>query len=138
MLVASATLCLALNVYHEARGELIPGQYAVALVTLNRAGGNPNEVCNQTFKPRQFSWANYGVARTATGWQIGAHLIPRVVKSWTLAKKIAQTTLAGRMSDFTWGSTFYHAKYVKPRWTQGAIPVKHIGSHTFYALNYKS
>src|SRR5262245_13587588 len=40
-------LCLARNVYFEARGEPLAGQYAVAEVTLNRRGtaGFPRTVC---------------------------------------------------------------------------------------------
>ena len=55
MLISTAALCLALNVFHEARGEFIPGQYAVALVTLNRAEHDPAKVCDVVFKRHQFS-----------------------------------------------------------------------------------
>ena len=37
MLAQGALLCLALNIYHEARGEPLKGQIAVASVTMNRA-----------------------------------------------------------------------------------------------------
>lgn len=138
MIVASALMCLALNIYHESRGEMIPGQYAVALVTMNRAGGKKEKVCEQTFKPKQFSWANNGVVKTDAGWELSAGLIPKNKQAWKLAKKIAQTTLAGKMADFTWGSTFYHSRTVVPYWTARATPVKKVGSHIFYALHYQS
>ena len=39
--------CLAENIYHEARGEPLAGQYAVAEVTMNRVRSRefPNSVC---------------------------------------------------------------------------------------------
>ena len=36
MLLQSALICLAMNIYHEARSEPIAGRVAVAEVTLNR------------------------------------------------------------------------------------------------------
>ena len=55
MILESAVLCLALNIYHEARSEMIPGQYAVAQVTMNRAGEKSN-VCKTVVAKHQFSW----------------------------------------------------------------------------------
>ena len=50
--------CLALNVYHEARGEVIEGQIAVAHVTLNRVNHSyfPETICDVVYQNRQFSW----------------------------------------------------------------------------------
>ncbi|NIO43392.1 MAG: hypothetical protein GTO41_26515, partial [Burkholderiales bacterium] len=46
--------CLALNVYHEARGEPMAGQYAVAEVTMNRVASRryPNTVCKVVFQKK--------------------------------------------------------------------------------------
>jgi len=43
--------CLATNIYHEARGEPLPGKYAVAIVTLNRvkSADHPNDVCRVVY-----------------------------------------------------------------------------------------
>ena len=48
--------CLSLNVYHEARGEPIQGQLAVAYVTMNRlvSGRYPDSICNVVWQDRQF------------------------------------------------------------------------------------
>ncbi|HIE75488.1 MAG TPA: cell wall hydrolase, partial [Gammaproteobacteria bacterium] len=50
--------CLALNIYHEARGESHDGQVAVAAVTLNRmqSASYPDTVCGVVWQPHQFSW----------------------------------------------------------------------------------
>lgn len=128
MIVSTAALCLAINVYQEARNQTIPGQYAVALVTMNRAGKAKN-VCAEVFKPKQFSWANTGVTRQGRGWKVPT---PREQEAWTLAQRIAKVTLSGRMADFTWGSTHYHTVAVMPTWRLRLTKTKRIGSHIFY------
>lgn len=133
MIAATAALCLALNVYHESRGQLIPGQYAVALVTMNRAKVL-GRVCATVFAPKQFSWANHGVHRTRAGWVIPTALQPRDEGAWQLAQTIANRTLGGRMPDFTWGATFYHTTAVSPAWRHAMVDIKTIGDHRFYAV----
>lgn len=129
MIVSTAALCLAANIYFEARNQSIPGQYAVALVTMNRAG-TAKHVCTEVFRPKQFSWANQGVARQGRGWKVPT---PREQAAWALAQRISKVTLAGRMADFTWGSTHYHTLAVAPTWRLRLTKVKRIGSHIFYA-----
>ncbi len=50
--------CLSKNIYHEARGENVDGQLAVALITLARTleFGYPKTVCGVVYQPKQFSW----------------------------------------------------------------------------------
>lgn len=53
--------CLTEAVYHEARGEPVDGQAAVARVVLNRARFPKefgNSICGVVYKKNQFSWAN--------------------------------------------------------------------------------
>lgn len=133
MLLATAVMCLAMNIYAEARGESILGQYGVALVTMNRAH-KEDRVCEETFKSRQFSWANSGVYKTKNGWIISERLEPKDAQAWWVANKIAVATLNGRMPDITKGATHYHAVRVSPYWSKSQEPTKKIGSHIFYAL----
>lgn len=133
MVISAAVLCLALNIFHESRGETVPGQYAVALVTLNRAGGDKGKVCEEVFKSRQFSWTS-GVKRTKKGWSIPARMLPRDDEAWARADRIATVTLQGRMADITHGATFYHAKSVHPSWRHAFERTKQIGAHLFYRL----
>lgn len=134
MIVATAALCLALNLYHEARGEPIMGQYAVAMVTLNRARGDAERVCTEVFKHKQFSWANTQAVKVSGGWQISQRMVPTDEFAWWKARRIAEVALAGRMPDFTQGATHYHATWVKPYWTQKATPLKVVGKHKFYVI----
>lgn len=136
MILEAATLCLALNVFHEARGEFVPGQYAVALVTVNRAKGDPAKVCDVVFKPRQFSWTA-GVKLTKKGWEIPSRLVNPTndePDAWARAWRIAQWTLAGRMPDLTDGADHYHANYVRPAWRMKMTRTATLGAHHFYRL----
>jgi hypothetical protein len=51
-------ICLALNIYFEARGAPLLDQQAVAAVTLNRLDDErwANDVCGVVYQPYQFSW----------------------------------------------------------------------------------
>src|SRR5579859_77810 len=53
----SDLLCLALNVYREARNQPIEGQLAVAHVTLNRyETSDLPTICDVVFKTGNFAW----------------------------------------------------------------------------------
>ena len=47
MLLKTALMCMAMNVYHEARSEPIVGQIAVAQVVINRVNDKrfPDTIC---------------------------------------------------------------------------------------------
>lgn len=128
MLLASALTCMALNIYHEARGELIPGQYAVALVTWNRAHHDRRRVCATVKTPHQFSWTN-GLLKNGRLIAAGE---PKNRAAWRLAKRIAQVTMAGRMADITHGATHYHTPAVKPAWDRRMLRTLALGGHFFY------
>jgi spore germination cell wall hydrolase CwlJ-like protein len=125
--------CLAMNIYHEARGEPIKGKYAVGAVTMNRvnAPGFPDDVCHVVY---QQNWSRrYGRYISAFSWTNDKNTdIPKNSKSWleavTIAKKIydeAKTTEAKN-------ALFYHADYVKPKWAKQKQRVAKIGRHIFY------
>ena len=115
--------CLALNIYHEARGERVEGQIAVAQVTVNRVGHDewPSTICEVVYEPKQFSWT---------------HLIkehsPSEAKAWSQARIIARDVMIGNVEDPTKGAVFYHANYVNPDWAKFMDLSKVIGNHLFY------
>jgi len=119
MLVASMVACLALNIYHEARGESIQGMQAVALVTRNRMRVTGDNACEVVHSPKQFSWTIYKLKATDP-------------KPYKLAEKIAIDVLSGKVSDFTKGATFYHTIDVRPHWARKFIYRTTIGRHNFY------
>lgn len=129
----SAALCLAANLYHEARGEPAAGQLAVALVTMNRAAQNPAKVCNVVFSPKQFSWTNQYVSKVPGGWKLAPRLYPADARAWEQAKKTARLALSNRVRDFTKGATHYHTTEISPYWANSDLKrVGVIGKHLFY------
>lgn len=133
MILSTAALCMALNVYWEARSEPLHGQHAVAQVTFNRAGRDPNKVCGEVFKPKQFSWANpLTSAKGEERERRAKKLIPKEDKAWAMARSIAYHTVKGHIKDFTGGAMFYHTKAVKPIWRKEFKLVAIIGQHKFY------
>ncbi len=122
--------CLALNIYHEARGEPPEGQLAVAHVVLNRTSDTrfPNHVCDvvkdggEKIRYRcQFSWWCDGRSDAATDRA-----------AWRASRKTAWAVLSGRVTDPTSGALWYHANYVRPDWADTKNRVATIGSHIFY------
>lgn len=127
MIIESAVLCLALNIFHEARGELIPGQYAVAQVTMNRAGGKQRNICREVYKPRAFSWTHQKV-RFKHPSKTNPH-------AWQTAQRIARIVIAGNVNvDLSRGATHYHATHVRPDWSKSPqlVRTRRIGNHIFY------
>lgn len=134
-------LCLALNIYHESRGDSLAGQVAVADVVLNRVESKyfPESICQvveqavlvKNWKgnivPKrnqcQFSWYCDGVSDE-----------PGDPDAWMESYMLAQQTLAGGWRGITDGATHYHAAHVRPVWAQdrGMVYKGTIGQHEFY------
>ena len=133
MSLSAATLCLALNVYHESRSEPIQGQYAVAAVTMNRAQGESSKICNEVFKPNQFSWTS-GIPKKTPAKKLNYARKQKKedTEAWHLSVNIAKLTLLGFI-DFK-DVVNYHRYDVHPDWAYtGEFKfVKRIGSHLFY------
>lgn len=119
-MISAAIVCLAMNVYFEARGENLSGQQAVALVTLNRAGGDRKKICKEVHKPSQFSWT------------LEEQAPPTDQAAWKIAKQVATDVVAGRVVDFTGGATYFHTKDVNPEWKRRMKFVMTLGRHRFY------
>lgn len=134
MILESAIICLALNIYHEARGEMIPGQYAVAGVTLNRAKGDRQEVCRVVTEKHQFSWTNKLIKKEGGRYVLTRQGYPKDEYAWDIAKKIARVSLKRTDLDFSGGATHYHANYVSPAWRRSVDQTKVIGTHIFYRM----
>lgn len=135
MILSTAMLCLALNIYHEGRGEPLIGQHAIAQVTYNRANRNPDNVCKEVFKPKQFSWANtLTETKGAERARRSKKFIPTDDRAWDIARSIAFHTVKGNLADFTKGATFFHTKSVRPIWRHSfeRVYIAGAGRHLFY------
>ncbi len=125
----SETHCLALNLYHEARGEDASGVVAVGNVVLNRVESKrfPSTVCKvvkqggQRRYKCQFSW-----------WCDGRSDKAKNKASWQEMVWLAQKLLDGSIADNTDGALFYHTSNVNPYWNVKMTPKVRLGTHIFY------
>jgi N-acetylmuramoyl-L-alanine amidase len=136
--------CMAQALYHEARGETVLGQVAVAQVIINRAHARvyPDTICTVVYQNAnrrnacQFSFACDGMSDR-----------PREHAAWTKARTLAEAILCvrrcaegtralaqplSRLTQAMEGATHYHATYVRPRWARHKRQVGQIGQHIFY------
>ena len=137
MILETAALCLALNIYHEARSEMIPGQYAVAQVTMNRAGTASN-VCKTVTAKDQFSWTRKALVKHGSRYALKPNYEPKDERAWDLAQHIAGYVLKNKPSDITFGATHYHTVNVYPVWRYDLERTKKVGKHIFYKVATKS
>ena len=126
--------CLAKNIYFEARGEEIIGQYAIGLVTLNRVKDKdfPNNICDVVYQEIkinnkivkykcQFSWYCDGVSDEV-----------RPTENWYKSQIVALQLLDGKFGGIIEGATHYHATYVDPQWRHELTFIGQVGDHLFY------
>ena len=124
MAIGAAVMCLALNIYFEARSEEPMGQLAVAEVTLNRVASSryPNNVCDVVWQRKQFSWTHDGKSDK-----------PKDRKAWDMAVRAAKLAMKHRDVVIVGDEvTHYHAEYVTPYWTTAYERVAKVGTHIFY------
>lgn len=121
MMIQNALMCLALNIYHEARSEPLEGQIAVAMVTMNRASWQTSQVCDVVYERKQFSWTHSLNDFT-----------PQEPAAWAMARRVAQRVIEGHHDDITDGATHFHTRAVRPAWRHSLKKLKTIGEHVFY------
>jgi len=137
-IIETALMCMAFNIYHEARNESMLGQIAVGQVVMNRVWDKrfPNTVCEVvkeavtykgTKKPVlhkcQFSWYCDGAKDD----------VNKDSKAWRYSLEYASIVLSGRIVlDITEGATHYHATYVRPAWAKTKTRTTRIDRHIFY------
>ena len=116
--------CIAVAVYHEARGESLEGQLAVARVIMNRAasGKYPPTWCDTVKQPWQFSFVrNYQFPYT-----------DQDCDAWRKAVAITRLAISDAIPSLDTDVLWYHADYVAPSWGRRLTRVNKIGTHIFY------
>jgi spore germination cell wall hydrolase CwlJ-like protein len=124
--------CLAENIYFEARGEPLAGQYAVAEVTLNRthARNFPRTICAVVHETRWDATRRRHVADFS--WTELGGLSPQDGPAWKQAMSIANAVYDDLHPSIVPGALYYHATSVRPEWARGRRAVATIGNHIFY------
>lgn len=124
--------CLALNIYHEARGEPDVGQQAVAEVTLNRMRSPfyPATICEVVY---QKGWDRKRKRYVgAFSWTEQEDPAVTDDAAWRQSQQLANDMYYGRKSPIAKGALFFHAKHINPNWAQGKSETTRIGQHIFY------
>ena len=118
--------CLAMNIYHEGRGEPVRGREAIASVTMNRVrnGRYPDTVCGVVWQRKQFSWT-----RTHP-----RHHVITDLRAWQQALETAWRFISGAIVSTVGDANHYHAISVRPYWRDDSKLVAQLGRHYFYAL----
>lgn len=122
--------CLARNVYHEARGESLEGQIAVAQVTLNRVAHwrYPDTICEVVHQDTgsksydcQFSWTCDGLPDQ-----------PTEMKAYALATLLAGEVLLDAPENYAGTAMHYVAESALDRvWVKRMKVHGKIGRHVF-------
>jgi len=127
-MIAEAVLCLALNIYFEARSEDFKSQIAVGQVTLNRVESEkfPDTICEVVKQKHQFSWF----------WDDKSD-VPYEKQAWKDSLALAKMFLEDHRIEVECVSdaTHYHADYVRPRWRKAFDRYCKVGKHIFYKDN---
>ena len=134
---AEALVCLALNVYHEARDQPFIGQVAVAQVVMNRVRDDryPDNVCDVVMHGPTYSWKpDFPVRhRCQFSWYCdGLSDEPKNQNEFERAQDNAIIVLNGWTEGMFDGATHYHADNVLPNWAAYKTFIVKINSHIFY------
>jgi len=130
----TALICLALNMYHEARGEPLAGRIAVAQVVINRTHSPqfPNTICDVVKQAKTYN--NHPIRNQCQfSWYCdGKSDKPTDQTDWEKAVNLSTSILLDNIPDITEGALYYHATSVNPYWTNHYTPVVTINNHIFY------
>jgi Cell Wall Hydrolase len=144
--------CLALNIYHEARIDLVRAPedaWGVGFVTLNRLHrkGFPKTICGIVFQQTdmgrlvkvrigkkvsyietvaQFSWTVYDINK----------LVPHEKDAWMVVQQIAWDLYTHpHLTDITNGAThFFAPSLASPKWRKQGIEEVQLGGHKFMQM----
>ena len=133
----SAVMCLALNLYFEARDQPVVGQLAVGYSTMNRVKDEryPDSVCGVVKQAQYSAWDSKNPIRHRCQYSWfcdGMSDLPTDDKAMLEATILAANIFYGRVTDVSDGATHYHATYVQPYWADHMTVVFTIDEHIFY------
>lgn len=107
--------CLAAAIWHEARGESIRGQIAVANAIVNRSAlpHYPSTICGVVKQANQFS-----------GLKKHRYDQPTL--------ELAKNIILDKQEQVIAEATHFHSVHVKPHWAKHMQQMARIGNHIFY------
>lgn len=128
---------LAMNMYHEARGEGHDAMQMVGEVTLNRVESKhfPNNVCGVVYQARFDNRGNPRRHQCQFSWFCdGRSDRPHNRDAWEDAMEIAEGLINGTIDPIGIDATHYHTTAVNPYWAKRYTMVGRYGDHVFYQM----
>lgn len=115
-------ICLALAMYHEARGEPTRGEMQVGHVVMARVNDEryPDNVCDVVFQHGQFEFV-----------EVLEDYTPYDKRSWRKSYALAKIIYNGVVADNLYAN-HYHNMTVLPNWTYDMERVLTYNDHVFY------
>jgi spore germination cell wall hydrolase CwlJ-like protein len=120
-------MCLALALYHEARGESLQAQLMVAKVIVNRVESKrwPSTLCDVVMQDRQFSFVRKGKVPT-----------PKDQEAWDKSKNLAEEILKNPSILPYSDADHYHTVNVRPIWRSKLYRIVRVDQHVFYSYSH--
>ena len=137
MILETALMCMAANIYHEAKNQSMLGQFAVAQVVMNRVEDSrfPDTICEVVKQGLTYRNGKVVIGKCQFSWYCdGKSDEPnRDSKAWSNAIRHASIIMTETINiDVTDGATHYHASYVRPAWAKTKKRTTRIDKHIFY------
>ena len=142
MILETALMCMATNIYHEAKNQPMVGQIAVAQVVMNRVKDSryPNNVCDVIKQGLTYKNGKVVLGKCQFSWYCDGKKDDVNMKSekWRNSLRYASMVITNRITlDVTEGATHYHATYVRPAWARTKTKTVRINRHIFYKWERK-
>ena len=142
MILETALMCMAANIYHEAKNQPMAGQIAVAQVVMNRVNDSryPDNVCDVVKQGLTYKNGKVVLGKCQFSWYCDGKKDDVNMKSekWRNSLRYASMVITNRITlDITEGATHYHATYVRPAWARTKTKTVRINRHIFYRWEKK-
>tara|TARA_R100000084_G_C4514676_1_gene84057 strand:- start:64 stop:492 length:429 start_codon:yes stop_codon:yes gene_type:complete len=142
MILETALMCMATNIYHEAKNQPMAGQIAVAQVVMNRVKDNryPDNVCDVVKQGLTYKNGKVVLGKCQFSWYCDGKKddVDKKSEKWRNSLRYASMVITNRITlDVTEGATHYHATYVRPAWARTKTKTVRINRHIFYRWEKK-
>jgi len=142
MILETALMCMAANIYHEAKNQPMAGQIAVAQVVMNRVNDNryPDNVCDVVKQGLTYKNGKVVLGKCQFSWYCDGKKddVDKKSEKWRNSLRYASMVITNRITlDVTEGATHYHATYVRPAWARTKTKTVRINRHIFYRWEKK-
>ena len=142
MILETALMCMATNIYHEAKNQPMVGQIAVAQVVMNRVNDSryPDNVCDVVKQGLTYKNGKVVLGKCQFSWYCDGKKddVDKKSEKWRNSLRYASMVITNRITlDVTEGATHYHATYVRPAWARTKTKTVRINRHIFYRWEKK-